>query len=139
MSTPSMAIVPVDGVSRPAIRPSSVDLPLPDGPTIARRWPAETVEIERMEDGQRAAAARDGPRHLAQRDHEGDAVGEARSGWSARPHRVGDLARAARVRVDAICLIQSAHAGHAIEHERHERDVVLAATSLEGGRGTLVV
>ena len=53
-------IAPLDGASRPAISPSSVDLPLPDGPTIARQLPVGDVEIERMQDGERLAAARDG-------------------------------------------------------------------------------
>src|SRR6186713_1125246 len=39
MSMPSMTTVPLVGASRPARSPSSVDLPLPDGPTIARNSP----------------------------------------------------------------------------------------------------
>ena len=39
MSTPSITMRPVDGASRPASRPSSVDLPLPDGPVIATTRP----------------------------------------------------------------------------------------------------
>jgi hypothetical protein len=35
MSVPSIRIDPVLGASRPASSPSSVDFPLPDGPTIA--------------------------------------------------------------------------------------------------------
>ena len=42
MSVPAIAMVPVDAESSPAISPSSVDLPLPDGPMIARHWPAGT-------------------------------------------------------------------------------------------------
>jgi hypothetical protein len=42
MSVPSIRISPVDGWSRPAMRPISVDLPLPDGPTMASRSPALT-------------------------------------------------------------------------------------------------
>ena len=36
---------PVDGESRPAIRPSIVDLPLPDGPVIATDWPRAIVRV----------------------------------------------------------------------------------------------
>jgi hypothetical protein len=39
MSTPSINTDPAVGASRPAINPSSVDLPLPDGPTIATNCP----------------------------------------------------------------------------------------------------
>ena len=39
MSTPSSRMRPVVGASSPAMRPSSVDLPLPDGPVIATDWP----------------------------------------------------------------------------------------------------
>ena len=39
MSVPSMAIDPDVGASSPASRPSSVDLPLPDGPTMATNCP----------------------------------------------------------------------------------------------------
>ena len=45
MSVPSMRIWPLDGESSPAISPSSVDLPLPDGPMIARHCPAGTVIV----------------------------------------------------------------------------------------------
>ena len=34
--------LPLEGASRPAMSPSSVDLPLPDGPVIASDWPAAT-------------------------------------------------------------------------------------------------
>ena len=33
---------PLEGASSPAMSPSSVDLPLPDGPVIASDWPAAT-------------------------------------------------------------------------------------------------
>ena len=46
MSTPSITMLPVEGASRPAIRPSSVDLPLPDGPVIATTRPDGIDEIE---------------------------------------------------------------------------------------------
>ena len=42
MSTPATTIRPAVGWSSPAMRPSSVDLPLPDGPAMARNWPAGT-------------------------------------------------------------------------------------------------
>src|SRR6185436_18185583 len=44
-STPSTAIEPPLGVSRPAMRPSSVDLPLPDGPVTATTSPAATSRL----------------------------------------------------------------------------------------------
>ena len=37
----------------PAIRPSSVDLPLPDGPTIATNWPSRNVQRQRMKNRER--------------------------------------------------------------------------------------
>src|SRR2546423_2004168 len=43
ISSPSMRISPEVGASRPATRPSSVDLPLPDGPTTATNWPSGIV------------------------------------------------------------------------------------------------
>ena len=43
MSMSSTRIEPLDGASSPAIRPSSVDLPLPDGPTMASRCPDGTA------------------------------------------------------------------------------------------------
>ena len=53
MSTPSMITEPEVGASRPAISPSSVDLPLPDGPTMATNWPRPDVDRQRMENRQR--------------------------------------------------------------------------------------
>ena len=44
MLTPSTLMVPVVGASRPAISPSSVDLPLPDGPVIATTRPRPIVK-----------------------------------------------------------------------------------------------
>ncbi len=41
--TPATVTVPESGRSRPAIRLSSVDLPLPDGPRIATASPGRTV------------------------------------------------------------------------------------------------
>ena len=43
ISTPSMVISPVVGASSPAMRPSKVDFPLPDGPTIETYCPEPTV------------------------------------------------------------------------------------------------
>src|SRR6185503_7043828 len=40
---PSMRISPSVGASSPAISPSSVDLPLPEGPTTAMNWPSGIV------------------------------------------------------------------------------------------------
>src|SRR5688572_21455850 len=44
MSVPSMTIDPDVGASSPASRPSSVDFPLPDGPTMATNCPEEIVK-----------------------------------------------------------------------------------------------
>ena len=43
MSTPSMRIDPVDGASSPAMRPRSVDLPLPEAPVTAITRPSGIV------------------------------------------------------------------------------------------------
>src|SRR5437588_585898 len=43
ISSPSMRISPDVGASRPATRPSSVDLPLPEGPTTATNCPSGIV------------------------------------------------------------------------------------------------
>ncbi len=69
MSTPSMRISPVLGASRPASSPSSVDLPLPDGPTMATNAPRRDRVVERMQDGERMTAALHGFRDAAQFDH----------------------------------------------------------------------
>src|SRR5262249_29448862 len=42
ISTPATMIRPAVGRSRPAMSPSSVDLPLPDGPATARNCPGGT-------------------------------------------------------------------------------------------------
>ena len=39
---PSIMISPVVGMSSPAIKPNSVDFPLPDGPMTDRNWPEGT-------------------------------------------------------------------------------------------------
>ena len=44
---------PAVGASSPAIRPSSVDLPLPDGPVIARNCGRRHGQVERVQDGER--------------------------------------------------------------------------------------
>ena len=43
MSVLSIRIEPLDGASSPAIKPSNVDFPLPDGPTMASRCPDGTA------------------------------------------------------------------------------------------------
>ena len=43
MFTPSTRMRPVVGASSPAMRPSIVDLPLPDGPVIATTRPRGTT------------------------------------------------------------------------------------------------
>ena len=109
---------PCVGASRPAISPSSVDLPLPDGPTIATNWPAGTIEVERMQDGQRRAAAGHCLRDTAQFDHSVDSSA-AEQGASAR-QMVGHGGAPFRGRVNAVALIQRRDARHAVEEERHQ-------------------
>ena len=70
MSTSSIRIRPLDGESRPAINPNSVDLPLPDGPVIATTRPGVEAEIQRMEDREHRVAAGNRPRNTLQLDHE---------------------------------------------------------------------
>ena len=45
MSSPPISTVPAEGVSRPASRCISVDLPEPDGPMTAVNWPAGTSSV----------------------------------------------------------------------------------------------
>ena len=49
VSRPSMKILPVVGVSMQPIRLSSVDLPLPDGPAIARNTPSSMLRVTSVE------------------------------------------------------------------------------------------
>ena len=124
MSTPSMSTEPDVGASRPAISPSSVDLPLPDGPTIATNWPRGISSRQRVEDGERLGAARDGLRDLAQLDHDpGRPRCALRFGnrLQHRPDVVGDDARAFGGRMDAVALVQRLDAGDALQQKRHER------------------
>ena len=69
MSAPSTD-APVDGESSPAISPSSVDLPLPDGPVIATTPAGVDAQVERMQDREHRVAARDCFRNSVQLDHE---------------------------------------------------------------------
>ena len=71
MSVPPIAIDPLDAESSPAMSPSSVDLPLPDGPMMARHRAVGDIEIEGMKNGQRLPAAHDGLADAAKLDHEG--------------------------------------------------------------------
>ena len=48
---PATVIVPADGLSSPATRFSSVDLPLPDGPITATASPAATCTLTRSTAG----------------------------------------------------------------------------------------
>ena len=83
------------GASSPASSPSSVDLPLPDGPTIATNWPRGIVVDQRMKDGERLGAARDRLRDLAQLDHDvcpsaiGRSTGHTLSATMRAPSAVG--------------------------------------------------
>ena len=70
MSTPSTMMRPVVGASRPAIRPSSVDLPLPDAPVIATTSFAGTTRSSRVKNREGARAARHGFRDAVKLNHE---------------------------------------------------------------------
>ena len=56
IDAPSMRISPSLIVSSPAIVLSRVDLPQPDGPTSTRKPPLSSVEVDALEDLQRAEA-----------------------------------------------------------------------------------
>ena len=75
MSVPSISTEPDDGASSPAMRPSSVDLPLPDAPTIATNCPFGNGHRQRLEDGERMRAARDGLGDVAELNHSGFTIG----------------------------------------------------------------
>ena len=49
VSRPSMKILPSVGVSMQPMRLSSVDLPLPEGPAIARKTPSSMLEVHAVE------------------------------------------------------------------------------------------
>ena len=71
-SVPSMRISPSLTLSRPAIMASSVDLPQPDGPTRAMNSPVCSLEIDSLEDLDRAEALgepRDGQRRHGRARH----------------------------------------------------------------------
>jgi len=51
MSTPSKRSSPESGLSMPAIRLSSVDLPDPDGPISPRKSPARTSSVMSVSTG----------------------------------------------------------------------------------------
>ena len=53
--------MPALGVSSPASRPSSVDLPEPDAPTMATASPGHDREVDILENRERRAVA--GERH----------------------------------------------------------------------------
>ena len=55
---PATVTVPADGLSSPATRFSSVDLPLPDGPITATASPAATCTLTRSSAGTPPAAYR---------------------------------------------------------------------------------
>ena len=55
-SLPSMRISPSLTVSSPAIMASRVDLPQPDGPTSATNSPVRRLEVDALEDLDRAEA-----------------------------------------------------------------------------------
>ena len=98
MSTPSITTEPDVGASSPAISPSSVDLPLPDGPTIARNCPRGIVVVERVKDRQRLGAAGDCLRDLSQLNHARRCVSGLGRG-PREPARPGRRSRGRRRRV----------------------------------------
>ena len=58
-STPSILIEPRSGRSKPAMMFSKVDLPQPEGPTIATNSPSRDVEAHVVDDRQRAEVLAD--------------------------------------------------------------------------------
>ena len=115
------------------MRPISVDLPLPDGPTMASRWPAFTSRSSgcRMVSGwPPLETVFETPRRLIMNgDHERDTASS--SGCSAG-HTVSATSRAPR----AFGWIPSSwfsavDAGDVVEHEAHERDALLAGDAAE--------
>ena len=56
---PLMKIWPSKTSSRPAMQLSKVDLPQPDGPSSTMNSPSRDVEIERLQNLDRAEAERD--------------------------------------------------------------------------------
>ena len=95
-STPSRRMLPASGRSSPAIRLSSVDLPMPDSPMTATYSPGGEHEVDAM---QHAAAARTGVglAQIAQYQHQrGRSVGSTgelslraaswQAGREAAPH-----------------------------------------------------
>ena len=53
-SVPSISMRPLLGSMKPAIMRSKVDLPQPEGPRMAQKSPAPTVEVERLDRSDRA-------------------------------------------------------------------------------------
>src|SRR5450759_4746752 len=122
MSTPSITTWPDVGASRPAIKPRSVDFPLPDGPRTARNRPRSTwsrmgcrivsgsLPLITVFDTSRRSITRGTP---------------FRNGLEHGPHMVCDDPRALGGRVDAVTLVQPLVAGHALQQKGHEGDVIL--------------
>src|SRR5687768_6703006 len=124
MRTPSTLMLPVVGASRPAIRPSSVDLPDPDGPVIATTRPRAIVNVVgwRIVSGPAPlvtvretleSSIIPGATSLPDAVDEHPQLGIHDSSYDLRP---------LDVRMDAVRLVQRGIAGDPLEQERQERD-----------------
>src|SRR5206468_9320567 len=126
MSTPSIVMRPEVGASRPAISPSSVDFPLPDGPTIATNSPRATSSVSgwRMVNGSLPlmTVLETSRRLITCRL----ALALSDDRLQNRPHVVRDHSRAVSRGMNAVALIERLAAGDAGEQEWNERNVVLA-------------
>src|SRR5882672_158452 len=118
MSTPSISTWPEVGASSPAISPSRVDLPLPDGPTIARKRPRATWSVS----GWRIVSGSVPLITVLETSCNSITCRSAlRDGLEHGPHVVGEDPRALRGRVNAVRLVHRAVAGDAQQEKRHER------------------
>src|SRR5438067_43357 len=99
--------------------PSSVDLPLPEGPTIARNSPRRMSSVS----GWRIVSGSLPLMTVLETSTSSIMVSDNR--LEDRPDVVGHDARTLGRRMDAVALIERLAAGDPIEKERHERDVIL--------------
>src|SRR5262249_52902748 len=122
MSTPSIDTDPVVGASRPAINPSSVDLPLPDGPTIATKCPRGMSSVSgcRMVSGLSPLTT---VFETSRRLITSGQLFERR--LQDGPDVVGNDPCAARVGVDAVRLIERVVASDAHQKKRNQGDAIL--------------
>src|SRR5207247_8039144 len=107
------------------MRPSSVDLPLPDGPTTARNSPRTMSRVSgwRMVSGSLPLmTVFEISRRLITC---GLALAVNYDGLQRRPHVVGHDSGALPSGMNAVTLVERLAPGDSIEQERNERDVIL--------------